>query len=129
MKRLIDANAYAERIRTIMACWNCSPCLSPSEARRATDNLRVALNEISDMPTIERYKVYKIDSNSSYIGYSLVAANTAEEANQYIGSFREEDSDNKCDSWGYANVSEDDVLEHIFSDEPGIIDYGIRYFG
>lgn len=80
------------------------------------------------MPTIKKYKVYKIDSNSSYIGYSLVAANTSEEANQYIDSFREEDNDSKCDSWGYANVREDDVLEHIFSDEPGIINYGIRYF-
>lgn len=51
--RLIDATKYAENIQLIMACWNCSSCLSPSEANRATDNLKVALNELSHMPTID----------------------------------------------------------------------------
>ena len=129
MGRLIDANSYADRIRTIMSCWNCSSCLSPSEAKRATDNLRVALNELSRMPTIERYKVYEIDSKCSYIGTSLVAAKTVEEANEYIESYRKVGNDNKGDSWGYLDVGEDDVIENLWSDKPGIINYGIRYFG
>ena len=51
--RLIDADKYKDGIRLIMQCWNCSPCLSPSEAKRATDDLRVALNELDNMPTID----------------------------------------------------------------------------
>lgn len=50
--RLIDADKYAERLNLIMTCWNCSPCLSSSEAARAVGNLKVALNELSSMPTI-----------------------------------------------------------------------------
>ncbi len=50
--RLIDADKYAERLNLIMTCWNCSPCLSATEAARAVGNLKVALNELSSMPTI-----------------------------------------------------------------------------
>lgn len=50
--RLIDANKYEEEIRLIMSCWNCSSCLSPSEAKRAVGNLEVALRTLSEMPTV-----------------------------------------------------------------------------
>ena len=49
--RLIDADEYAKRISTIMACWNCSPYLSLSEAERATGHLKISLNELSQVPT------------------------------------------------------------------------------
>lgn len=112
-----------------MACWRISPCFSSVEANKSIGNLKVALDELSSMPTVERYKVYEIDSKCSYIGTSLVAAKTAEEANKYIDGFREIDKDNKCDSWGYADVSEDDVIENLWSEESGIIKHGIRYYG
>ena len=127
--RLIDATAYAEKIRNIMSCWRLSSCLSSVEANKSIGNLEVALNELSRMPTIERYKVYEIDSKCSYICTSLVAAKTAEEANEYIKSYREVDKDNKGDSWGYSDVSEDDIIENLWSEEPGIIKYDIRYYG
>ena len=127
--RLIDATAYAEKIRNIMACWRISPCLSSVEANKSIGNLEVALNELSKMPTIEKYKVYEIDSKRSYIGTSLVAAKTVEEANEYIKSYREFDKDNKGNSWGYSDVSEYDVIENLWSEESGIIKYDIRYCG
>ena len=34
------------------------------------------------------YKVYRIYSKIDYTGYSLIAANTAEEANQMIEDFK-----------------------------------------
>lgn len=78
---------------------------------------------------IEKYKVYEIDSKCSYIGTSLVAAKSAEEANEFIEIYREIDKDNKCDSWGYSDVSEEDVIENLWSEESGIIKHGIRYYG
>ena len=87
------------------------------------------LNLISQQDTIERYKVYEIDSKCSYIGTSLVAARTAEEANEYIESYREFDKDNKGNSWGYSDVGEDDVIENLWSEESGIIKHGIYFHG
>lgn len=78
---------------------------------------------------IEKYKVYEINSKCSYIGTSLVAAKSAEEANEFIESYREIDKDNKCDSWGYSDVSEEDVIENLWSEESGIINHGISYYG
>jgi len=93
------------------------------------DEAEQMIEEYEEEVIAQLYKVYKIEANSSYIGTSLVAARTADEANNYIDNFREIDKDNKSDSWGYHNVSEDDVLENIWSSEVGIIDYGIRYCG
>lgn len=50
--RLIDADKYKEEIMTIMQCWRISPCLSPSEANKAIENLKVALNVLDKQPTI-----------------------------------------------------------------------------
>lgn len=75
------------------------------------------------------FKVYKVTSGACYTGYALVAANSAEEANKHIATFKNSDKDNTCDSWGYDKVYEDDRIEHLFSDEEGIIDYGISYSG
>lgn len=93
------------------------------------DEAEKIIEEYEEEIITQLYKVYKIEANSSYIGISLVAARTADEANKYINDFRENDKENRCDSWGYSSVDEDDVLENIFSSENGILDYGIRYCG
>lgn len=77
------------------------------------------------------YKVYKVyTSLICYTGNSFIAADNAKEANGFIHKFKEQDEDNKADSWGYCDyISEDDVVEHMFSDIKGIIVYGIYYTG
>ena len=75
------------------------------------------------------YKVYEIPVEYCYDGTSLVAANSAEEANEFIKSFKESDPNNECDSFGYGFVDEHDIIPHIYADIEGIINYGIRYFG
>lgn len=93
------------------------------------DEAEQMIEEYEEEVIAQLYKVYKVESELSYTGTSLVAARSAEEANKYIDDFRERDKDNKSDSWGYCYVNESDVLENIFSKESGIIDYGIRYSG
>ena len=75
------------------------------------------------------YKVYKIEPRAHYHGLSLVAAENPEEANALIDSFRENDTCNYGDSWGYCRVGEDDVIEDVFSERKGIMLYGIYYYG
>jgi len=87
------------------------------------------IEEYEEEVFAQLYKVYKVESNSSYIGTSLVAARTADEANHYINIFREIDKNNESDSWGYCTVNEDDALENTWSSKSGILDYGIRYCG
>ena len=53
--RLIDADKYKEEIMLIMRCWNISPALSPSEARKSVRNLEVALRTLSEISTFLRY--------------------------------------------------------------------------
>ncbi len=93
------------------------------------DEAEIMIEEYKDEIIADLYKVYKIESNSCYIGTSLVAAKTVNEANYYINIFRELDKDNTSDSYGYSTVTEDDVIEKIYSSESGIIDYGIHYYG
>ena len=75
------------------------------------------------------YNIYEIyPSKSCYRGISLVAAETVKQANEFISEFIKSDPHNDKDSWGYDYV-DDSPLEHLFSDEPGIIKYGIYYNG
>ena len=71
------------------------------------------------------HKVYRIYSRGVYEGYSLVAADSVEEANKFIEDFRNSDPHNECDSYGYSDVSECDLEEKLFSTELGIILKGI----
>ena len=93
------------------------------------DEAEVMIEEYREEIILDLYKVYKIEPNSCYRGTSLVAAKTASEANNYIENFRDLDKDNANDSGGYSDVNEDDMLENIYSNESGIIDYGIYYHG
>ena len=46
------------------------------------------------------YKVYKVEPQMYYHGMSLVAAESAVEANSIIADFKKDDTNNWNDSWG-----------------------------
>ena len=73
------------------------------------------------------YKVYRIYSKMDYMGCSLIAATTAEEANKMIEDFKKSDPRNLRDSYGYDYVDENDVIEDLYSDRIGFILHGIDY--
>lgn len=58
-----------------------------------------------------------------------VAADSAVQANEIIDDFIRQDNSNVLDSWGYNHVGECDCVGHLYSDELGIILYGIHYTG
>lgn len=76
-----------------------------------------------------KYKVYKVEPELCYSGISLVAAENEEVANKEIENFKDRDSNNKLNSWGYSHVSESDVIDDLYSDRKGIMLYGIYYSG
>ena len=76
-----------------------------------------------------RYKVYVIDSNAHHIGKSIVAAQSAQEANKTIDAFIHRDPHNHSDSWGYCHVDESDAVEDVYAERKGILYYGIHYTG
>ena len=75
------------------------------------------------------YKVYKVEPQMHYHGMSLVAADSAEEANLFISDFKRYDTNNWSDSWGYCEVDEDDAIEGVLSERKGIVLHGIYYYG
>ena len=75
------------------------------------------------------YKVYKVEPQMHYHGMSLVAADSAEEANLFISDFKRYDTNNWSDSWGYCEVDEDDAIEGLLSENKGIVLHGIYYYG
>ena len=76
---------------------------------------------------IPLYKVYQIPSKIYYSGYSLIAANSVEEANKMIETFKESDPRNLQDSFGYRLVDEYDIIEGLYADHDGFILHGINY--
>lgn len=93
------------------------------------DTLIEAKQEIENEEKVKMYNVYKIHSDSCYSGFSLVAAENSEEANQFIRDFKKYDTHNNSNSWGYSEVEESDKIENIFSAVKGIVLYGITYSG
>ena len=78
---------------------------------------------------VSLHKVYRIYPHGPYNGYSLIAADSVEEANKGIEEFRNSDPHNDFDSYGYSDVSEGDLEEDLFSTRLGIILQGIYYTG
>ena len=77
-----------------------------------------------------KYKVYEVEPRlSCYHGMSLVAAESAVEANHIIQDFVKSDPKNLYDSWGYGRVSEYDLIEGVYSENKGIVHMGIYYYG
>ena len=95
--RLIDASTYAERIRNIMACWKISPCLSPVEANRSIGNLRVALNELNDMPTIDAEPIKHGKWEKCYQDNVVTCSICGEE--HYLGTYHQY-AKNYCSNCG-----------------------------
>lgn len=77
---------------------------------------------------IPLYKVYQIPSKIYYSGYSLIAANSIEEANKMIEFFKKSDPRNLQNSFGYRFVDEYDIIEGLYADHDGFILYGIYYY-
>jgi hypothetical protein len=75
------------------------------------------------------YKVYHMNAIGPYSGAALIAALDLEEANLYIDSFIDSDRDNSCNSYAFSHVDEDDCIECLSSNEPGIIFNNIWYMG
>lgn len=76
---------------------------------------------------MERFNVYEISSAFGYHGYSLVAAESASQANAFIEDFKKSDTDNIYDSMGYNFVDENDRISDIYSDISGFITHKIYY--
>lgn len=75
------------------------------------------------------YKVYAVTASCYYDGLSLVAADSVEEANEFIERFKKNDKNNRCDSWGYDKVYEHDLIDGLYAEEKGFVYYGISYRG
>ena len=73
------------------------------------------------------YKVYLIRPSLEYEGFALVAAEDATNANELIADFKEQDYNNKYNSYGYCYVCEDDVIEELRANRKGFIIESIRY--
>lgn len=88
-------------------------------------------NEITACaPNVEQYKVYQVyPCDCAYVGYSLVAAKSAEDANRIIQDFKDSDKSNDRDSYAYGNVSESNLIEDLISTREGIILEGFYYTG
>jgi hypothetical protein len=77
-----------------------------------------------------KYRVFHVHPrHSCYDGTGIVAAETPEKANEFIEAFRNIDRDNRQDSLGWSNVNGNFDFFHEYSDEEGILNYGIQYKG
>lgn len=88
-------------------------------------------NEITACaPSTEQYKVYQVyPCDCAYVGYSLVAARSVEDANRIIQDFQNSDPHNERDSYAYGDVSESNLMEDLISTREGIILEGFYYTG
>ena len=88
-------------------------------------------NEITAcVPNVEQYKVYRVyPCDCAYVGHSLVAAKSVEDANRIIQDFKDSDKGNDRDSYAYGDVSESDLMEDLISTREGIILEGFYYTG
>lgn len=82
------------------------------------------------VPNVEQYKVYQVyPRDCAYVGYSLVAAKSVEDANRIIQDFKDSDKGNDRDSYAYGDVRESDLMEDLISNREGIILEGFYYTG
>ena len=76
---------------------------------------------------MKKYNVYQIPSGINYGGLSLVAAESAIQANKFIREFKESDIKNINNSFGYDYITENYKLDNIYADKAGIIYKGIYH--
>ena len=76
------------------------------------------------------FKVYDMMVTGPYSGTVLIAATSAEEANNLIRNFKASDPDNKYNSYAYeADLTEDDVVEGLFAEDTGWVYDRVTYTG
>ena len=76
--------------------------------------------ELSD---VQQYHVYQIIAKKPYDGSSFVAAENANEANEFIRRFKEQDHSKLSDAYSF--VEDWNLVENMFSTKKGIVGYGI----
>lgn len=64
-----------------------------------------------------------------YGSFALIAAMSAEEANEYIANYKEQDASNVYNSYGWTYVYEDDVIENLTSSVGSIVYNYVYYSG
>ena len=64
-----------------------------------------------------------------YLGFALIAAPDAAAANEMIAEYKANDPTNRWDSFGFTYVTEEDVIENIYSDLTSIVYNCIKYRG
>lgn len=75
------------------------------------------------------YKGYHMNPGTCYGGFALIAAMSAEEANEYIANYKEQDASNVYNSYGWIYVYEDDIIENLTSSVGGIVYNYVYYSG
>lgn len=78
---------------------------------------------------MNKIKVYHMDPGVCYNGYALIAAESAEQANEMILDYKKSDPHNKYDSFGFCYVDEMDAIDSLTSSETGIIYNRVYYSG
>ena len=74
-------------------------------------------------------KIYKVDPATYYFGFALIAAPDAATANEMIAEYKASDPTNQWDSFGFTYVTEEDVIDDIYSNITSIIYNNIQYCG
>ena len=74
-------------------------------------------------------KIYKVDPAMYYLGFALIAAPNAATANEMIAEYKTNDPTNRWDSFGFTYVTEEDVIDDIYSDLTSIVYNCIQYCG
>ena len=76
------------------------------------------------------YKVYDMMVTGPYNGTVLIAASSAEEANNFIRNFKASDPNNKYNSYAYTpDLTENDVVEGLFAEDSGWVYDRVTYTG
>ena len=75
------------------------------------------------------YKVYKVEPPNVLPRYvPCCRQQRAEEANTIIAGFKNSDTNNWNNSWGYCEVDESNAIESVLSERKGIVLCGIYYY-
>ena len=78
---------------------------------------------------MNKIKVYHMDPYMLYGGFALIAAETADEANEMILDYKKHDPHNQSNSFGFCYVDELDRIYELTSSEKGIIYNRVYYSG
>lgn len=76
---------------------------------------------------MEKYDVYKVNSFDGYKGYTLIGAETIEEAREILDKYKKEFENKPYVFFGTSfAIDEGDKLPNIYSDKKGILFEGIQ---